>query len=563
VDLVAAERVAERVGHLLASIPARGDGTGGRRWLREVELLLPATGDEARARLLAARAAVRGEGAASGRRGAASGVQRDAIEAAELFERIGEPLAAATNYAVAATAAVRSGRIGPALETAVRALVAFDATPGGELGDGQAEDSRAEAHLAGMLGVLCHHFFDYPRALRFYELALTGSRGDGGAQRWSLAMRDIAEVLLAQARELDADPEAQGRLLDRAEELARRLIADGSPARARTFDGPRLLATVMCERQRPGQAWALLQGVRAATSTTAAISPTSTTSPTSPTRPGGSQPDDPGALGALHLATGRCLLLLDRPAEAVAELDAALALLGSELDLAARILALRLRSLARQQDGDVLGALADARRLADLLWNRHQRQVGGFMDQLWSRAGVEGERRDLEARTEALLRSAEQDPLTELANRRALERFCGQIRGDREVCLVLIDIDDFKQVNDRFGHAAGDWVLCEMAGLLTRSVRSVDVVARWGGEEFLIALPGGSGRLGSDAATRVCERVREHPWHQVATGLRVTVSAGVASGPVDDLDAVLRQADAAMYRAKRAGRDQVVTTAAH
>jgi diguanylate cyclase (GGDEF)-like protein len=96
-----------------------------------------------------------------------------------------------------------------------------------------------------------------------------------------------------------------------------------------------------------------------------------------------------------------------------------------------------------------------------------------------------------------------------------------------------------------------------MAGLLTRSVRAVDVVARWGGEEFLIALPGGSGRLGSDAAARVCERVRAHPWDELVPGLQVTVSAGVASGPVDDLEAVLHRADAAMYRAKRAGRDRV------
>src|SRR5664279_1882532 len=262
VDLVAAELLADRVGRLLAELPERRDQTGGRRWLREVERVLPDAGDEARARLLAARAAVRGDGPPAGRRGAASGVQRDATEAAELFERLGEPLAAATSYAVAATAAVRSGRIGAALETAVRALVAFDSAPGGELGDGLGEDRAAEAQLAGMLGALCHLFFDYPRALRFYELALNGPRGDDGTHRWSRAMHDIAEVLLAQAREAEGAPADRGRLLDRAEELARRLIADGSPDRARSLDGPRLLATVLCERERPDQAWELLQAVR-------------------------------------------------------------------------------------------------------------------------------------------------------------------------------------------------------------------------------------------------------------------------------------------------------------
>jgi len=580
VDLITAERVVEQ---LLAHVPAGTDTTRTRHWLRAVDLLLDSAGERDRARLLQARAAVRDDGARDGQRGAIE-VRQDAAAAAELFERLGEPLAAARNFAVAATAAVRSGDIALALETAVRALVAFDATaPEAALetvpeapeaapepvveatpdagagaataGDTSPEpatekpverDPAGEAHLATMLGVLCHHFFDYPRALRFYELALAGPHGPGDAQRWSSAMHYIAEVLLAQAREAgrsgwDGEPRGGAEQdrdvwLDRAEELARRLIADGSPSVIRTVDGPRLLAIVLCERGRPEEAWPLLQ--RAREQLTAS--------------------GDPGRSGVLHLATGRCMYLLGRPDEAVAELDAALALLAAELDLAERILALRLRSLARQAAGDVEGALADARRLADLLWSRHQRQVGGFMDQLWSRAGAEGERRDLEARAQALLRTAEQDPLTGLANRRAVERFCGQIRSGTGVCLVLVDVDDFKGVNDRHGHAIGDAVLRALATLLTRSVRSVDVVARWGGEEFLIALPGGSGTLGTDAAARVCSRVREHPWHRLAPGLRVTVSAGVASGPVPELDAVLGRADEAMYRAKKAGRDRAV-----
>jgi diguanylate cyclase (GGDEF)-like protein len=86
----------------------------------------------------------------------------------------------------------------------------------------------------------------------------------------------------------------------------------------------------------------------------------------------------------------------------------------------------------------------------------------------------------------------------------------------------------------------------------------MDLVARWGGEEFLIALPGSSGRLGADAAARVCRRVRTHPWRQLADGLGVTVSAGVASGSAEELDVVLARADAALYAAKRSGRDRAV-----
>jgi diguanylate cyclase (GGDEF)-like protein len=267
-------------------------------------------------------------------------------------------------------------------------------------------------------------------------------------------------------------------------------------------------------------------------------------------------------VGPVHLSAGRCLSLLGRHAEAVAALDRAVEAIDVPSEqggphLAELLVALRLRSSARERTGDAAGALADARRLADLLWIRHRRHVGGFMDQVWSRAGAEEERRDLQERAEALLATAEQDPLTGLANRRALDRFRDRMAADGEVSLVLIDVDHFKSVNDRHGHAVGDAVLRSLGGLLTRSVRTMDVVARWGGEEFLIALPG-SGRIGADAAARVCRRVRTHPWRHLADGLGLTVSAGVASGPVAELDVVLARADAALYAAKRAGRDQAV-----
>jgi len=124
--------------------------------------------------------------------------------------------------------------------------------------------------------------------------------------------------------------------------------------------------------------------------------------------------------------------------------------------------------------------------------------------------------------------------------------------------VLMIDIDHFKLVNDRYGHAVGDAVLREIAAVLTRSVRAMDVVARWGGEEFLVALPGGTGAQGADAAVRVCRRVRDHPWHRLAPGLSLTVSAGVSSGTAAELDAVLHRADTALYAAKDSGRDRAL-----
>jgi diguanylate cyclase (GGDEF)-like protein len=463
----------------------------------------------------------------------------EAIHAAELYERLGEPLSAATHFAAAADSAACEGRIAVALETAVRALVAL----GGAVraGTDAERDLPAEAQLAVRLGALCRRLSDYPRALRFYELALDALRGGPDHCGHALsAMTAVAELLLVQVAELGPDDPERVRLLDRAERMARRLRTTSPSDLYRRVHGPRLLADVLCASGRAAQAWPLLVDVRGAVADLGV---------------------DSADLGVAHLAAGRCLLLLDRDG-AVAELDRAVELLDEEVSGAPSpaelLMALRLRSAARQSAGDVTGALDDARRLADLVWACHQRHVGGFMDQVWSRAGAEEERRDLEERTEALMASAEQDPLTGLANRRALTRFCGDLLPSGEASFVLIDVDHFKTVNDRFGHGVGDAVLQSLAVLLTRSVRTLDVVARWGGEEFLVALPGASSGMGADAAARICRRVREHSWSELADGLGVTVSAGVASGPVAELDVVLDRADSALYAAKNQGRDRSV-----
>jgi diguanylate cyclase (GGDEF)-like protein len=126
--------------------------------------------------------------------------------------------------------------------------------------------------------------------------------------------------------------------------------------------------------------------------------------------------------------------------------------------------------------------------------------------------------------------------------------------------LVLLDIDDFKQVNDRFGHQAGDAVLVEIAARLTSEVREVDTVARYGGEEFCLLLPrtdgDGARRLAEKARAQIADRpVALHDGREQT----VTVSAGVATHP-DDGDSVvslLTAVDRALYGAKRAGKNRV------
>jgi diguanylate cyclase (GGDEF)-like protein len=118
----------------------------------------------------------------------------------------------------------------------------------------------------------------------------------------------------------------------------------------------------------------------------------------------------------------------------------------------------------------------------------------------------------------------------------------------------MIDIDHFKSVNDEHGHHTGDQALVAVAEALRAAVREQDVVARLGGEEFALVLPG----TGTDASMRITERARERVAEQDALGLRLTLSAGLACYPADghDADALMQAADGALYNAKRAGRDR-------
>jgi len=156
-----------------------------------------------------------------------------------------------------------------------------------------------------------------------------------------------------------------------------------------------------------------------------------------------------------------------------------------------------------------------------------------------------------------LRRLAETDALTGLANRRALDHLLPE-HADPEapMAIVMLDVDHFKEVNDRLGHAAGDQVLVDIARALQAGVRLEDSVVRYGGEEFLIVLPGAH----ADAAYETAERVRLSVRSAVnASGKPISISAGVAvRGESESRDALFARADAALYEAKRTGRDRTV-----
>ncbi len=160
------------------------------------------------------------------------------------------------------------------------------------------------------------------------------------------------------------------------------------------------------------------------------------------------------------------------------------------------------------------------------------------------------------------------DGLTGLANRRvctaALEKELARAkRFDEPLALVLADLDDFKRVNDRFGHPTGDEVLKAFAKTLRESVREIDLAGRWGGEEFALLLPGTDLEGGRELAERV-RRALEDLELTTPDGqaVRVTASFGVAAFPqAGPQDALVAASDGALYQAKRSGKNQVVVAA--
>jgi diguanylate cyclase (GGDEF)-like protein len=215
------------------------------------------------------------------------------------------------------------------------------------------------------------------------------------------------------------------------------------------------------------------------------------------------------------------------------------------------------RTLTEQQ---LEGLQLLARQTQHLLeLRRYMREQGRLLSEREASARrAEHARDDLQRRHDDLEYAATHDALTGLYNRAGLARRRAQPEMKRlaedPYVLAVLDIDHFKQINDRYGHLLGDRALCAVADAISRSVRANDVAVRYGGEEFLVVLP----RTRLDGGAELAERIRMQV-QQLSLPFAVTVSIGLADGdPMRDIpEAVFERADQALYRAKKSGRNRV------
>ncbi len=263
--------------------------------------------------------------------------------------------------------------------------------------------------------------------------------------------------------------------------------------------------------------------------------------------------EHPGAwpIGWLHLAlalseqrAGRFDRAREAAEMAVAEIDPT----GSAepYDLALFIAA-ELESGARPT-----AAMRYARRQLSLRWS-HQLALHSS-----TLGRIQAER--LRREHDVITQQAHRDDLTALLNRRGLARYVESLHRQEvaSVSLLVLDLDNFKSVNDRYGHQIGDAALVSVGHLLCAHVRQSDCAVRLGGDEFALVLASAGNDVARRRAEALVDAVRAQPWDDLCAGLAMTVSVGLASGRTAEFTSLIERADRALYKAKRSGRDTVV-----
>lgn len=464
---------------------------------------------------------------------------RDALVCLEAFQLAGNPIGQVRARSCRAAALLRSENYDVGFAQLIEATAQIEGMDEIDVQVVNATHMLSDAF--GALGA-----FDHAIALGARGLATAEQLGDDAEVVW--ASYRLADRLVEAADSVaTADPEHARRNYERACEVIEAL----NPAAEISADlGLRGLLWMLrgiaeTGRGRPRVGAELLQRSREV----------------------GGAGQSPLELGRLERGLGRALAALGQQKEGRTHLDAAIEAFSrtdSQTELAG---ALQDRAQIARSMGDVAEACEDFERALNIREAQRTRETERRADGVVARLDVERGLLDLRRReheTDELVRIASQDSLTGLANRRTLDARGSSILfecGDGPVALAVIDIDQFKAINDQHSHLVGDAVLTRIAELLQREVREVDMVARYAGDEFVILFPG----IGKDEAHAACERllgaVRCEPWSVRSTGLEVTISVGLAAGTGKHaLWALFANADAALYAAKNTGRNRVRST---
>ena len=471
-------------------------------------------------------------------------VLRDAMSAIALFEEAGDPDRALAAASLGAAFASRLGELSLATELATRAI----------LGVASVTNDRIVAEITNRLAIFCYSFLDYDRAAEQMELSLAAAERCGDEELVLRQLQNVADALLLAVRAhrrsassqepFSALPEPfsteDEERLERARRAVERLLTEAPEEVLLRFGSHRIQAELLVETGHPELALKVITSTKVPAAVVA-----------------------DAQKAAIALVESRCLRMLGRSREAVVAAELAVRLAAGSGDDHEIMLALEERLAAKQAAGFWEGAVADALEVKRRMWSIHHRQTAQLVELAWQRAALERQRRQLEATATAAIRSAEEDALTGIGNRRLLERSLSELASAEppiNFALVVVDIDHFKEVNDRFGHELGDLVMRAIGSILNAEVRSGQVVGRYGGDEFVFVMPGVELAAAARFAERARLRVESYPWPDMHAHLSVTISLGVASGSGTSWRPVLSAADEALYVAKRRGRNRVEVT---
>lgn len=447
-------------------------------------------------------------------------------EAIAALEGTDELEALLRTQTAAAGTALAMNRTEDALNHAVDAL---------RLIDQPAISKEAIPPAASNLGQLFREFAAFALAIQLAELAYRTAHEGHSSASLPLAALNLAHAAL-EGRRLspDLDQQTREKWLALAQEACVTLINEGQSAFDTHVLGHGTMAEVSIEH---GDLDAARQHIDLAL---AAV----------------------GVAGTLlasivHLAHGMVLRREGRPDEAIEALDIAAAGLRDEYLPFTRLL--RERSLAFTAAGDFRDAYEDSALLAQLAESRRVAQVAQLASLVLHRARLEQAQEALTLETRRLTTLARTDAVTGLASRHWFEaHILGHEYRTGSVAVLMVDLDDFKLINDGHGHIVGDEVLRATGRILNAVCDDADVIARFGGDEFVALASGIDNQSAAALGQRIRQQLEVHDWGAMAPGLRVNASVGCAVGPGSDLAELIARADQRLYEAKAAGRNRVV-----